>query len=182
VQPRLLKLVAVSVLIALLTAVVAGVGVAVAVALVAIGGPGLALVGVPLAIGGFLAAVYLSVRLSLAPCALVLEKIGVRESMRRSGALVKGDWWRVFGITLLTMVIAGFVTLLIQIPFELLGGGLTGDPLAARALILSAIGGIVASTLIQPFSAGVRALLYVDRRMRAEGLDVALAAAATGRP
>jgi hypothetical protein len=122
------------------------------------------------------------VRLSLAPCALVLEKIGVRESLRRSWALVKGDWWRVFGISLLTMVIAGFVTLLIQLPFELLGGGLNGDALAARALIFSAIGGIVASTLIQPFSAGVRALLYVDRRMRAEGLDVALAAAATGRP
>jgi hypothetical protein len=182
VQPRLVKLVAVSVLIALITAVVAGVAVAVAVVLVAIGGPALALIGVPLALAGLLAAVYVSVRLSLAPCALVLERIGVRESLRRSWALVKGDWWRVFGISLLTMVIAGFVTLLIQLPFELLGGGLTGDALAARALILSAIGSIVASTLIQPFSAGVRALLYVDRRMRAEGLDVALAAAATGRP
>ena len=182
VRPRLLKLVAVSVLIALITAVAAAVGVTVGVALTAVGGPGFALLGVPLALAGILGAVYLAVRLSLAPCALVLERIGVRQSLRRSWALVKGDWWRVFGISLLTLVIAGFVTLLIQLPFELVGGGLDGDALATRALVFSAIGGIVASTLIQPFSAGVRALLYVDRRMRAEGLDVALAAAASGRP
>jgi len=187
VRPRLGKLVAVSVLIAVLTAAVMFVSVLVAVLLVQIGGAGAALVGVPLALAGFLAAIYLAVRLSLAPCALVLERIGVRESLRRSWALVKGDWWRVFGISLLTFVIAGFVGVLVQAPFEVFGGGLatftgTGDALAPRTLIFSSIGGMVASTLVEPFAAGVRALLYVDRRMRAEGLDVALTAAATGRP
>jgi hypothetical protein len=189
VRPQLWKLVGVSVLIAVLVAAVLFAAVAVAVAVVAAAGagPGAVLLAVPIALAGVLAAVYLGVRLSLAPCALVLEKVGVRDSLRRSWALVHGDWWRVFGITALTLVIAAFVGVLVQAPFELFGyggfGGLTGggDALAARTLIASSIGAIVASTLIDPFTAGVRALLYVDRRMRAEGLDVALAAAATGR-
>ena len=187
VRPQLWKLVSVSLLIALGVALVASLSVLAAGVLIAVGGGALALVGVPLAIAGVLGAVYIAVRLSLAPCALVLERVSVRESLRRSWSLVKGDWWRVFGITALTLIIAAFVSVLIQAPFELFGygglGNLTGDgdALAARTLIASSIGGIVASTIIDPFTAGVRALLYVDRRMRAEGLDVALAAAASGR-
>jgi hypothetical protein len=190
VRPQLWKLVGVSLLIALGVLVVALVTALVVGVVVAAGGagPGAVLLALPVGLAGVLAAVYVAVRLSLAPCALVLERVGVRDSLRRSWALVKGDWWRVFGITALTLVIAAFVSVLVQAPFELFGygglGGLTGggDALAARTLIASSIGAIVASTLIDPFTAGVRALLYVDRRMRSEGLDVALAAAATGRP
>ena len=182
VRPRLLKLVGVSLLVSLSAGLVAGMGVAVAAVLVVLAGGGGALIGVPLGLVAVLAAVYVAIRLSLAPCALMLERTGVRESLRRSWALVKGDWWRVFGIILLTAILAGFVSLLLQLPFQLLGGGLGADPLSARALIFSSLGGIVASTLVQPFSAGVTALLYVDRRMRAEGLDVDVAAAATRRP
>ena len=53
--------------------------------------------------------------------------------------------------------------------------------LATRSLVMSAIGGGIAATLVAPFTAGVRALLYVDRRIRAEGLDVSLSAAAASR-
>ena len=40
------------------------------------------------------------------------------------------------------------------------------------------MGGLVAGTIVRPFSAGVAALLYIDRRMRAEALDLTLARAA----
>lgn len=184
VRPALLKLIGVAFLLALLAGGLAAVGVLLGVLLIALGGAPAALIGVPLVIAGLAGAVYLYFRLSLAPCALVLEKVGIRDSLRRSWLLVKGDWWRVFGISLLTLVVALFVSLVIQVPFELLGygsvGELTGggDALSARTLVLSSLGGIVAATLVDPFTAGVRALLYVDRRMRAEGLDVALTAAA----
>jgi len=36
------------------------------------------------------------------------------------------------------------------------------------------LGGIAAGTITAPFLAGVLALLYIDRRMRAEGLDLVL--------
>lgn len=185
VRPALPKLVGVAFLLALLAGGLASAGVLLGVLLIAVGGAPAALIGVPLLLAGLAGAVYLYFRLSLAPCALVLEKIGIRDSLRRSWLLVKGDWWRVFGISLLTLIVALFVSLVIQVPFELLGygsvGELTsggGDALSARTLVLSSLGGIVAATLVDPFTAGVRALLYVDRRMRAEGLDVALTAAA----
>ena len=41
-------------------------------------------------------------------------------------------------------------------------------------LVFVVIGTILGGTVAQPFLAGVLALLYVDRRMRAEGLDLVL--------
>jgi len=112
----------------------------------------------------------------------------VRQALRRSGVLVRRSWWRIFWILVLTVVIASFVSQVLRIPFVIFGGGATGlsrltDPTGAgtATLVLSYIGAGVAQTIVAPFTAGVRALLYVDRRMRAEGLDVALAAAAAQR-
>ena len=182
--PRLLALALLVILICtgimVIAAVICGV-------LIAIDGY-LAFVGVPLVLASIGAALYVYYRLALAPCVLVLERTGVLPSMRRSGILVKGDWWRVFGILLLTAFIAGVVGQIVQVPFAILGtGGFSGvvDPGAelfgVRYLTMTALGQGLAATLITPFSAGVLALLYVDRRMRAEGLDVALAAATHAR-
>jgi hypothetical protein len=156
------------------------------VALIAIGGGAAALVGVPLALAGTALAVYLYCRLALAPAAALLERSGVRTSLKRSGVLIRGSWWRVFGILILTLVIASIVSNVIQVPFHIFGagsvGGLTNpDDTTTRVLVLSYIGAGVAQTIVAPFTAGVRALLYIDRRMRAEGLDVALSAAAAQR-
>jgi hypothetical protein len=93
----------------------------------------------------------------------------------------------VFGVLLLAAIVASVVGNVIQGPFIIFGiapsffsgGGLADE--ATRLLVLSYIGAGIAQTVIAPFTAGVRALLYVDRRMRAEGLDVALNAAAAQR-
>lgn len=187
VRPVLLRLIGLSLLTGLLVGLVVVVGSAVAVVLFLLGTAG-AVLGVLVVIASVLAAGYLYVRLSLAPCVLVLEKAGTMTSLKRSAVLVKGDWWRVFGILLLVAVIGAFVAATLTLPFQLLGAGSFGglvdparDVTTARALVLSGIGSILTTTLVSPFTAGARALLYVDRRMRAEGLDVALAAAATAR-
>ncbi len=186
VRPALGRLIALS----LLTGAIVG-GVLTAASLLAallsvVGSVGVFL-GVLIVLGAIGVAAWLYVRLSLAPCALMLEGTSIVTSLRRSTVLVKGDWWRVFGILLLVQLIAGFVGLVIQGPFEAFGAGSPGavfdpdrDVLSARALVLSGIGSILTTTVLSPFTAGARALLYVDRRMRAEGLDVALAAAAAG--
>ena len=46
--------------------------------------------------------------------------------------------------------------------------------------LLVTVGSGLATFLVSPFTSGARALLYVDRRMRAEGLDLTLQAAARG--
>lgn len=138
--------------------------------------------GVLVFLVGIGAFVWAAVRLCLAPTALVLERASIGDAIRRSWAIVRGAWWRTFGILLLAAIITAIVGRILQIPFALVGGG---DPLSGGAtglgawqLVMTALGGIVASTITWPFTAGVAVLLYVDRRMRREGLDLELARAA----
>lgn len=162
-------------------AVAVGPGIAVAAAGANTGGAAL------IAVGFLLIAVpvlYAWTTLSLAPAAVVLERQGARAALSRSRRLVHGAWWRVFGISALAWVISWVVSAVLSLPFLVLGGGLSdilgghGNKLSFYALLMSATGGFVAGTLTRPFQGGVSALLYVDRRMRAEGLDMALHQAA----
>lgn len=147
-------------------------------------GPGFGLA----ALGGFAAslfAIYVTISLTFTAPALMLEKQGIFASMSRSRTLVKGSWWRVFGIFLLATIIAQVVAGIIATPFGLAGGSfsgiLSGNPASAfsfTAILLSGIGGLIGATLVRPFSSGVIALLYLDRRMRAEALDLTLQQAA----
>jgi hypothetical protein len=184
VRPRLLSLLGLAILTGLLVVApaVAG-GLVLAVAIAAAGGAGL-LLGIPALLAGLVGTAYLYGRLSLAPAALVLEKARIRTALSRSGELVKGSWWRVFGILLLTSIIGTIVSSVLVVPLALLGGiaafssdATTGS--VALFVILTQIGSGLASFLVSPFTAGVRALLYVDRRMRAEGLDLTLQQAAS---
>jgi hypothetical protein len=115
--------------------------------------------------------------------ALVLERLGVRAAIRRSWRLAVPDWWRVWGIRALSVVIAWTVQAVVVIPAFLVAYGSVGFA-ADRArldlvpLVIITVGGILAGTITAPFTSGVLALLYIDRRMRVEGLDVTLAQAA----
>jgi hypothetical protein len=102
-------------------------------------------------------------------------------SLRRSAELVHRSWWRLFGILLLIAVIAWIIAQAISVPFALPAFFLDEQPSESQfllTLIVSALGGIVAATITAPFTAAATALLYVDRRIRREGLDIELARAA----
>ena len=137
-------------------------------------------VGVPL---GIAAAVYLYVAFALAPATVVLERQRVVGSLRRSRGLVQGAWWRTFGILLLVNVIAQVLSGIISVPTTVvtvlvsLTTG-SGNPYEILPLLVTALGTIVASAITWPFTAVSTALLYVDRRIRREGLDIELARAA----
>lgn len=133
---------------------------------------------------GIVAVVFLiryAVLFSLAAPALVLEKGRVFGSLRRSRDLVRGSWWRVLGISLLAGLIAGIINAIVVLPFEYVGSGGSFTEIKGSLimyLIVSAVGTVIASTITAPFAAGVSSLLYVDQRMRREGLDIELARAA----
>ena len=138
-------------------------------------------------IGGAAAAIFLYTKLSMAVPAMVLEEAGIGTALGRTWGLVRGSFWRVLGILLLTAIISWITAAIISAPFGLLGGGLVfmnpDDALAAAGLsplqlVLGAVGTIIANTIVYPFTAAVTALLYIDLRMRREGLDVELARAA----
>jgi hypothetical protein len=182
VRPLLGRLVLLALVTGLLVVASAVGGVLLAVLAYALAGAPSLLVGIPLGIAGLAGSVYLYVRLALAAPAMVLEKVRLREALRRSGVLTRHSWWRVLGVLVLAAVIAGVVGQVLQLPFAAFGGGgsllTAGADVGLRSLVLAQVGAGLAQVLTAPFSSGVRALLYIDRRMRAEGLDVALAAAA----
>lgn len=110
--------------------------------------------------------------------ALILERVGVRQALRRSWRLSVPDWWRVWGIRALAVLMAGFLGGIITVPGQMLGEYLAQDGAETIAVLVVFLAQIVASTITTPFNAGVLSLIYIDRRMRAEGLDVTLAQAA----
>lgn len=144
------------------------------------------LIGVLGGIAAFVFFAILTIRWSLAIPITMLERTRPLASLGRSWRLVKGSWWRIFGISLLTSIIVGIAGEIIQIPFSLAGGGFSvftsmqahHGPPSVTAAIVAAIGGIIAQTVTSPMTAGVTVLLYADLRMRREGLDISLQAAA----
>jgi hypothetical protein len=142
-------------------------------------GVGPYLAGCPLVIPG----IFLWGAWALTTPALVLERLGVVASIRRSWRLAVPDWWRVWGIRALSVIIAGVVQAIVVIPATLIALGTSGwdtrsGGLGLVSLAVLSVGGILAGTITAPFTSGVLALLYIDRRMRVEGLDVTLAQAA----
>ncbi|WP_414935562.1 hypothetical protein [Amycolatopsis sp. cmx-11-51] len=121
---------------------------------------------------------------ALASPAFILERGTVMEAFRRSVKLVSGMFWRVFGILLLAYVISSLLASIITLPFSFsafmsIFGNLdqmyipsTGD------LILQSVGTVIAQTIVGPFTALVTVILYIDQRMRREGMDIELARAA----
>lgn len=67
-------------------------------------------IGVLPAFAWLVVCVYFAILFSFADAAIVVEDLGVVDSLRRSKALVTGGWWRVFGITLLTEVVFSVVS------------------------------------------------------------------------
>lgn len=141
---------------------------------------------------GFLALLVLTVwawcRMSLAPAPVVLEKVGPWRGIVRAWKLTRGaQGWRVVGITLLAGLLVGIFSSMVQLPisFLLLLGleSATGAISTVSPLVLTVdhLLQLVVGALTIPFSAGVTALLYLDLRIRREGLDVALLRSAQER-
>ncbi len=185
VRGRLLALIGLTALEAAGAAVLIGLVVLVIVVLASAANGGAAwVVGIPLVIGLVVALAYLGTMLSFAPAAIVLERLPVFPAIARSFALVRGSFWRVFGIRLLAAVVAGIVASAVAVPFTIAGQLLTIGASSAGAvmfaLVLRSVGNAIGQIITAPFSAGVVVLLYTDRRIRAEAFDLVLQTGATG--
>lgn len=186
-KPRIWALFGVTILIGLIvgTTFIGGIGLAVLIGVglgSAVDGVLGFLVGFSLGAVAILAGIWLGIRLLLAPSALVLERTGVIMSMRRSARLVKGAWWRTFGIYLLATILAQIISTVFSFPLGILAGLLplvVGEDSFALAYAASTgLAVLLTSIITLPFLAGVTSLLYIDRRIRREALDLELQRAA----
>lgn len=101
--------------------------------------------------------IYLAVRLYLAAQAAVVDGRGPMDALRRSGELVRGEWWPTFGCLLL----AGLVFGLIAVVGQAVGAALGNGALFVSAVV---IGQAVAASLAAIFGT----LLFFDLRARKE--------------
>jgi len=142
-------------------------------------------VGLPLVLAVLVGLGFLWVQLAFAPTAIVLERLPVMTAIRRSLTLVRGDFWRILGILVLTGIITGMIASALGFPFTFAGGLVTtmaDQPgLMVLGAVLTAAGGSIGQIVASPFSAGVSVLLYTDRRMRAEAFDLVLRTGAAQR-
>ncbi|MBT2397800.1 hypothetical protein J7E89_17930 [Streptomyces sp. ISL-100] len=141
-------------------------------------------------------AVWVWVLFSLAPAAVVFESQGPVAALRRSARLVKGGWWRVFGISMLAWFIAMIAGYIIQFPLTIIGmmtsmpgmaemgpDASVTDTLTAMAsyMVFIMLGSIISQIVATTFPQVVTGLLYVDQRIRKENLAPALVEAAAAQ-
>lgn len=127
---------------------------------------------------------WIGTKLALVPSVIVLERAGVVAAVRRSWALTNGNFWRTFGLIVLVGLILSFAAQVVVQPVSFIGTILAFiiDPTAGDASLAISLGttvvAMVLSVLIGAITAVVQAALiaviYIDLRMRTEGLDLEL--------
>jgi len=109
---------------------------------------------------------------------LMVERLGVFAAIGRAYALTRKQFWRTFGIALLTAIITGIASGILSVPVTMVGAiaplVIEGSPGIFVMLVLQSLGTILSTAFVAPFSAAVVSLQYLDQRMRKEAYDVEL--------
>ena len=142
------------------------------------------IIGVLGGLGLIAAYAWVSTKTAVVPSLIVLERLRIWSAVRRSWALTNGFFWRTLGVLLLIALIVGVISQIVTTPLTLLFGAATSliDPNASFeayipagvlylltilvTLVVSAVAAVVQSAAV--------ALIYIDLRMRKEGLDLEL--------
>ncbi|UUL77969.1 hypothetical protein NG819_10710 [Pseudarthrobacter sp. Fe7] len=144
-----------------------------------------ALLVIPLMMGFAVVFLWVAIKLMVAPAAVVIEELGAFAGLRRSWELTRANWWRILGITLVVGILVAVITQVVLIPASLLPSVLSGvvsphggrgqdATLTAAIGILTAVLGALVGAVGYAFQTSVMALLYMDLRMRKDGLDITL--------
>jgi hypothetical protein len=103
--------------------------------------------------------VYLWVRWYLSAQAVVAEQLGPRGGLERSADLVRGQWWRVFGIALVISFLSGMLAAILGVSLQVVGRVEDVGPLVL-------LGKVIADGVSLSFAALSGTLLYFDCRAR----------------
>ncbi len=104
----------------------------------------------------------------LLPCVVCMENVGSWEAIKRTWWLLKGFWWRTFGIYLLAALLVAIVTQIFLSIGQGIGGlipGMVGNAFVAAISTLFTI-------TFQPITLTIVFLLYLDIRIRKENFDL----------
>jgi hypothetical protein len=164
-------------LVLIILAVFIPVGIAAAVAVPLRHSPTAILVFVLIVIAVAIVFIYLVARLQLWMAVMFSENLGGASSLGRSWDLVKGQWWRVTGVTFVSSVIIWILSAAIGVISGLIVGvsaihGATMDVMLRRMQLIGAAGQI-SQLLTLPLLTAMWLAIYQDVRLRREGGDLA---------
>ncbi len=139
-------------------------------------------------------AIYLFVRWGLYGLPIMIEEKPVGASFRRSSELVKGKWWRVFGIMLAIILIFYMLSIILSTTFSIIfmlipgTGEMPYDATALETILfvlaptpedigwltyfIRTFFSIGIAALLLPIASIGSTLLYYDMRIRKEALDL----------
>ncbi|TML08349.1 MAG: hypothetical protein E6G41_02415 [Actinobacteria bacterium] len=106
---------------------------------------------------------WLAVALYFASQAVVAEGRSPMDALRRSRELVRGQWWRVFGIGVFFAVVIGVLTGIVTA-----GGNAIAD--STDRQVFSLLGTMFADVFAIGFTAVASTLVFFDLRVRGEGV------------
>lgn len=132
--------------------------------------------------------IYMGVIFAFVSQVVVLERMGVGEALTRSSTLVSGYWWRVFGVLFLIYLANWIVqwsfgkAMEFVLPFAEVIPGPNGPQIKFNGFnyVVAALSGALLSILFTTYIAVCVTLLYLDLRIRKEGLDLELASGGDG--
>lgn len=141
-----------------------------------------------LVLAGTVAFYWISTKLSLVTPAIVIENATIRGGIRRSWQLTRGRFWPILGVIFVIGAIFSAVSYAVSIVVTLVTSmlGTTFMPLGSSSdeasevsfrLVLSGVSMVVPlviSSISAVVSTSATSLLYIDARIRKEGLDIDL--------
>ena len=178
----------------LLSSVVAAVAIGLVILLITLGALGIGgtngivfavITGLVALLATIAVSLWISTKLSLVASSIVVERLGIFAAVRRSWTLTNRYFWRTLGIILLVAVMINIATSIITVPVGLIIGisAAVGNPnmdvsAGASVNVWTSVASIVIAALVGSvtsiITAAVASLIYLDLRIRKEGLDLEL--------
>lgn len=125
--------------------------------------------------------IWFVVAASVAVPALMLEGVTGFSALRRSMSLTAGRWWATFGRLLVALVLYAIADVIIG----LIANGLDSAFNVSNVTLYLIINGVISAIiviLLSPFAAAVFNVIYIDLRVRKEGLTRQQLGAGFGPP
>jgi glycerophosphoryl diester phosphodiesterase family protein len=122
---------------------------------------------------------WLFVKWALVWPAIVAERAGPLQAIRRSWKLTDNVWWRSFAVLLVLTLIT--LVLYFALSFALFAAFSGVDSISEIALaLIDTLFNVIVLAVVYPLSAAILTVLYYDTRVRNEGFDLQLLAESIG--